>query len=118
MIDGMIIAKRTKIIPNDSIKPNFVPKIAQLIITDAAGSVVTVIDASSGVKFFNPALKLKNAPTVPKIIIQLTSKNTSDAKNPLQSQFPVRKNVKSPPVNIPTPVKKYGSIFFANKCLG
>ena len=49
-IDGMIIARSTKIIPKLSIKPNFVPKIAQLITTEAAGSVVAVIDASSGVK--------------------------------------------------------------------
>lgn len=114
----MTIANKTKIIPNDSTKPNAVPKIIQLIITDAAGSVVAVIDASSGVKNFNPALKLKNAATVPKIIIQLTSNKTFAAKNPVQSQSSISANVDSPPINIPTPVKKYGSIFFANKCFG
>ena len=118
MIDGAIIANKTKIIPSDSIKPNFVPKIAQLIMTEAAGSVVAVIEASSEVKNLKPALKLKNAAIVPKIIIQLTSKSTFGAKNSLQFQSFIKKNVDKPPINIPTPVKKYGSIFFANKCFG
>ena len=117
-IDGIIIASKTKIIPNDSIKPNFVPKIAQLMTTDAAGSVVAVIEASSAVKNFKPALKLKNAPTVPTIIIQITSKITSESKNPVQFQSFINKNVDKPPKNIPTPVKNSGSIFFANKCFG
>ena len=117
-IDGMTIASKTKIIPNDSTRPNAVPKIIQLIITDAAGSVVAVIDASSGVKYFKPALKLRKAANVPKMIIQITSKKTSGAKNGSQFQSSISANVVSPPINIPTPVKKYGSIFFANKCLG
>ena len=79
-IDGMTIARRTKIIPKDSTKPKAVPKIIQLIMTDAAGSVVAVIDASSGVRNLKPALKLRNAPIVPKMIIQLTSKRTSEAR--------------------------------------
>ena len=94
------------------------PKIIQLMMTEAAGSVVAVIDASSGVKNFKPALKLKNAATVPKIIIQLTSKKTFGAKNGNQFFSSISAKVDSPPINIPTPVKKYGSIFFANKCLG
>ena len=114
----MTIANKTKIIPNDSTIPNAVPKIIQLIITEAAGSVVAVIEASSGVKNLKPALKLKNAAIVPKIIIQVTSKSTFGAKKPLQFQSFIKKNVDKPPINIPTPVKKYGSIFFANKCFG
>ena len=107
MIAGAVIANNTKIIPNDSTAPNAVPNINQLIITEAAGSVVAVIDASSGVKYFKPALKLWNAPTVPKMIIQLTSNKTSDAKNVCQFQSSVSANVVSPPISIPTPVKKY-----------
>ena len=114
----MTIASKTKIIPSDSTNPNAVPKIIQLMMTDAAGSVVAVIDAPSGVKNLKPALKLKKAPTVPKIIIQLTSNKTSGAKNGNQFFSSISANVDSPPINIPTPVKKYGSIFFANKCLG
>ena len=78
---GATIANITKTIPIDSTRPKAVPKTIQLMITDAAGSVVAVIDASSGVKNFNPALKLWKAATVPKIIIQLTSKNTSGVRN-------------------------------------
>ena len=69
----MTIASKTKIIPSDSTSPNAVPKIIQLMMTDAAGSVVAVIEACSGVKNFKPALKLKNAATVPKIISARTS---------------------------------------------
>ena len=118
MIDGATIASMTRIIPTDSTNPNAVPKIIQLIITEAAGSVVAVIDASSGVKNFSPALKLRNAATVPKKIIQLTSKITSGTKNGNQFRSSISANVDSPPTNIPTPVKKYGSIFFANRCFG
>ena len=117
-MDGITIARRTKIIPKDSTRPKAVPKIIQLMITDAAGSVVDVIDASSGVRNLKPALKLRNAPIVPKMIIQLTSKRTSAARNGSQFQSSINRNVDSPPINIPTPVKKYGSIFLANKCFG
>ena len=118
MIDGAIIASKTKIIPIDSITPKAVPKIIQLIITAAAGSVVAVIDACSGVKNFKPALNPKNAATVPKIIIQQTLKTTSGAKNGSQFLSSIKANVANPPINIPTPVKKCGSIFFAYKYLG
>ncbi len=114
----MTIANMTKIIPIDSTKSNDVPKIIQLMTTEATGSVVAVIEASSGVKNFKPALKLKNAATVPKTIIQLTSNKTFVAKNGSQFRLSISANVDNPPINIPTPVKKYGSIFFANKCFG
>lgn len=118
IIEGAIIASKTKIIPNDSTSPKAVPKTSQLITTEAAGSVVAVIDASSGVRNFNPALNDRNAHTVPKKIIQHTSNKTSADKNGNQFRSSISAKVDNPPTNIPTPVKKYGSIFFANKCFG
>ena len=89
-----------------------------MIITDATGSVSAVTVASSAVKNFKPALKNKNAVTVPKIIIHATLKKVSEVKNGRQSQSSMRKKVVKPPKNIPTLVKNSGLILSLKSFFG
>ena len=104
---GVKIARITITMPIVSISPNTVPKTKKDIITEATGSIAAVTEASSGVRYTSPILNSKKAPTVPKIIIQATSKIVSDSKNGSQFISSTSKKVNNPPIIIPTLVKKY-----------
>ena len=86
--------------------------------TAATGSVSAVTVASSGVKNFNPALKAKNAITVPKIIIHAKLNKVPSVTKGNQFKSSISGNVIKPPINIPTLVTKAGSIRNLNKYFG